>query len=242
MVMSYEVRGTSIGHLGVSDGTFNLEDIPDRLSLSMASLYLGNLDAFRLMDGGHSPNDGTLHTAALLALPRFVELLLETHDPNFREEEFDHMIPLALACHAKPMPWCKIANEESDFRTRQRETMRLLAATTSPGWRHRGKTVFHIALEHGVGTTKAMIEALKIHQDPERHEKYLYTDRGGKQYLPHEYVMEFVSGTETEKETLISCIAKVGFVPPPGEIPSSSPIVSDETEASALSEWWKFRG
>ena len=43
-----------------------------------AALYLGNLDAFRLLYDRRSRKDEMLYLALALALPRFVEWLLET--------------------------------------------------------------------------------------------------------------------------------------------------------------------
>lgn len=206
-VMSTEVLGPSLAVLGAKShlnvGDLAIDDLPDKLSLPLAALYLGNLDAFILLSEGFPPDDGALHTAAFLALPRFVKKLLDTHDPNLKEEEFGQRIPLALACEAKELPWCKIANAEADFRTRQRETMALLAPVSSPHWRHRGKTVLHIALENGPGATRALIQA-----DGNRRTKYTYTDRAGKQYDPREYVMHFIDGTDEEKADLIDCLVE----------------------------------
>jgi len=190
--------------------------IPGSLSLPLAALYLGNFEAFRLLHGGGqpAPNDGTLHLAAFLALPRFVAWLLQTHhDPDFQEEEFDHRIPLALACEVKPLPWCKIANEEADFGTRQRATMALLAPRTSPLWRSKGKTVLHIALENGVQATEAMLEALMAasrddDDDPEMYEEHVYIDKQGKSYLPHRYVAELLDVGAAEKAALIACLGE----------------------------------
>lgn len=211
-ILFYEIPGSSFGYL--ADPNISNEDlglVPDKLSLPLASLYLGNFDAFRRVNSRNTPNDGTLHTAAALALPKFVKWLLKTDDPNFKEEEFDQRIPLAVVCDAKPLSWCKIANKESDFRTRQKATMQLLAPGSSPKWRHRGKTVLHIALENGVETTSAMIEALNVGSDRDKHKKYRYTDKEGKHYSPHDYIMEFLDGTEAEKGALINCLVKGGF-------------------------------
>jgi hypothetical protein len=156
-----------------------------------------------------TPNDGMLHLAALLALPKFVKWLLQTHDPNYEVDELDSMVPLACVCASKPNPWCKIANEESDWKNRQKDTMHLLAGVTSSEWRHTGHrnmTILHFAMEHGLETAKAMVEALDIRHDPERDEKYLYMDRPGIEYSPQQYVMKVWDADEKEKEALISCL------------------------------------
>lgn len=208
------IPGPSFGYLGaypnVLKSGLSLFNVADELPLRLASLYLGNFDAFRLMKCGETPNDGMLHSAALMALPKFVNWLLDVHDPNHKAEEFENMIPLALVCASTPQPWCKIANEESDWRTRQKETMQLLAPRTSPKWRYRNKTVLHIALDHGLETTKAMVETLDIRHDPEIDEKYIYMDKDGIEYSPDQYVMKFLDDDE-EQKALILCLIEVGM-------------------------------
>lgn len=185
--------------------------VANELSLPVASLHLGNFDAFRLMACGETPNDGTLHTAAFLALPKFVAWLLKTHDPNRKAEEFDNLIPLAIVCATKPHPVCKIANEESDWQTRQKTTIRLLARGTDIRWRSKGRTVLHIALEEGPDVTKALVEALNIRYDPQKDEKYLYTDKDGIHYSPHVYVKKILDGKDQEKKELIKCLLDCGM-------------------------------
>ena len=209
-VLDYRVPGSTLGQLGAYPETFNKEssllDASVELPLREACLYLGNYEAFRLLKCTETPDDTTLHLAALMALPNFVKWLLDFHDPNYKAEEYDMMIPLALACESKPQPWCKIANEESDWKTRQKETMQLLASRTNLEWRHRNKTVLHIALENGLEATGAMVEALNFHNDPKREERYRYVDRDGITYSPHQYVMKFVDADEQEKQALVACL------------------------------------
>lgn len=191
-------------------GDDDIANLMDPLPLPWAAIHLGNFDAFALLTERLKASDdlffGLLHLAALLALPRFVAKLLETHDPNDKEEEFDHWIPLAMACQARDLPWNIIANAEDDFRTRQKETMTLLAGKTDCAWRHRGRTVLHIALESGLETTRALVEALDVRADPARHTKYNYVDRAGRSYSPAEYVAEFVGTTDAEKAPLMDCL------------------------------------
>jgi hypothetical protein len=178
----------------------------DELPLREASLYLGNFEAFGLLSAKITPNDGMLHLAALLALPTFVTWLLNFHDPNHKAEEFDNMVPLACVCASKPQPWCKIANEESDWKERQKDTMHLLAGVTSPKWRYRNMTILHWAMEHGLETAQAIIMALDIRHDPDRDQKYIYTDRDGIEYSPEQYVMKVLDADEADKNALIACL------------------------------------
>lgn len=186
-------------------------DPSNEFPLGEASLYLGNFDAFRLMNCGQTPNDTTLHNAAILALPKFVDWLLDIHDPDYKAEEFDNMIPLALACASKPQSWCKIANAEADWHVRQKETMHMLAPITNPKWRARGKTVLHIALDNGLDATKSLIDALDISNDPEKDEKYLYMDKEGIEYSPHQFVMKLMDIDEMEKKALYICLLEAGM-------------------------------
>lgn len=189
-----------------------LLDDEDSLPLVHAALFLGNADAFHLMGGGRDVDDGTLHNAALFALPRFVERLLRTHDPDCRLEEFDHMIPLALACSAKPHAWCAIANEEGTWEARQEETMRLLAVRTSPAWRYNHQTVLHVALGSGLAATRAMVKALDVAGDAQRDEKYLYRDKEGIELSPDQYVTRvLLDVSDEDKAALIGCLTKAGM-------------------------------
>jgi hypothetical protein len=43
-----------------------------------------------------------------------------------------------------------------------------------------------------------MLEALNIGVDPERHEKYLYVDKDGIQYLSDQYVLKVMHADEQE--------------------------------------------
>jgi hypothetical protein len=117
------IPGPSFGHLAaypkvlIHDSGFL--KVTNEITLRQPSICLGNLDAFRLMKHEETPNDGTLQDAAFLALPKFVRWLLDFHDPNYKAEDgYDHCIPRAIICTSNPHPWCKVANEESDWKTR----------------------------------------------------------------------------------------------------------------------------
>lgn len=214
-IVDYVIPGSSFGPLAAYPEMFNkdsaLLDPAQEYSISTASLFLGNFEAFCLMTPELTPNDGTLHLAALLALPKFVKWLLGTHEPDYKAEEFDNMVPLACACGSRPQPWCKIANEESDWMTRQKETMQLLAPRTSPEWRLRNMTILHWAMDNGLDTAKAMIEALEIYNDAEKDDKYLYEDRDGIEYSPQQYVMKDLGAGTMEKTALIKCLHSTGL-------------------------------
>ncbi|KAM5380064.1 hypothetical protein ACJZ2D_003711 [Fusarium nematophilum] len=180
-------------------------DEEDEISPREASLFLGNLDAFRLVTHGEADSE-TLHLAALLALPNFVRWLLETHDPNYASEAFDSMVPLALACSSQPFSCCKIANEEASWNVRLKETMELLAPKTRADWRLRQMSVLHFALEKGPVVTKAMVEALNISHGVDGYQRYMYTDRTGAQYTPSEYVSELLEIDFKEKRKILECL------------------------------------
>jgi ankyrin repeat protein len=216
-VLSYEIPGRSFEHLAISPAVSDpsSSDFTGRLPLHLAALFLGNFDAFRLVGGSRFPNDGLLHNAAFFALPEFVEWCLRTDDPNARDENFDGRIPLAVACDAKHMPCCKIGNER-DFRTRQRETMEKLAPRSDLKYREKHKTILHIALHSGPETTAAMLDALNVVSDSNKHTEYRYTDQEGRQYSPREYVMEIMGCEPEQKEALVACLSKAGFDAVPG--------------------------
>ncbi|KAF4994750.1 hypothetical protein FDECE_13023 [Fusarium decemcellulare] len=183
----------------------------DEMSPREAALFLGNLDAFKLISKNDLPNDGTLHLAALLALPDFVTWLLETHDPNFASEDYGFMVPLAMACFSKPFPWCSVANAEAAWGNRVKETMKILIPKTLSAWRYRQKLVLHLALENGPEVTKALIEALDVRHEADKEKTYLYTDKTGMHYSPCEYVRTFLEAGDKEKNKLVACLEKHGL-------------------------------
>lgn len=158
------------------------------LPLSDAALYLGNLKAYISLGGGKDVNNGSLHTAALLALPEFVRWLLQWHSADLEHEAFGMMIPLVVACRSEARPWCRVANAEGSFEKRRVKTMQLLARKTDLSWRNRRKTVLHFAIDEGPDALQAMLEALDVAHDTRRNERYLYTDREGIVYSLSYYI------------------------------------------------------
>ncbi|KAF4342810.1 hypothetical protein FBEOM_3218 [Fusarium beomiforme] len=182
----------------------------DEISPREASLFLGNLDAFKLLNKSILPDDGTLHLAALLALPDFTAWLLSTHEANYEEENFGFMVPLALTCYSKPFPWCKVANEEQEWFSRLEETMKILIPKTLSSWRYRQKLPLHLALENGKPVTMAMLNALDVRGIGNR-DKYLYTDKTGMHYSPCEYVETFVELEDEERRGLAKLLQEHGL-------------------------------
>ncbi|KAF2733343.1 hypothetical protein EJ04DRAFT_272997 [Polyplosphaeria fusca] len=188
------------------------DGLPSELPMRSACVMLGNFDAYRALNCEEIPNDGNLHTAALMALPSFIKWLLNFHDPNEKLPEFDQMIPLALACTPRTVPWCRVAMEEGDLATRRNECIKLLAPRTDTKWRYRNKTVLHIALENGLEVTKTMLEALGILHDAQRNDRYIYQDKSGIEYSPDEYVLKIMTEmSDREKITLVKCLRKNGI-------------------------------
>ncbi|KAI1035702.1 hypothetical protein LB504_005725 [Fusarium proliferatum] len=182
----------------------------DEIAPREASLFLGNLDAFKLLNSNMLPDDGTLHLAALLALPDFTDWLLSTHEPNYEEENFGFMVPLALTCYSKPFPWCKVANEEQEWFARLEETIKILIPKTLSSWRYRQKLPLHLALENGSQVTMAMLNVLNARGIGNR-DKYLYTDKTGMQYSPCEYVEVFVEVDDEDKMKLVKILQEHGL-------------------------------
>ncbi|KAF5661746.1 hypothetical protein FHETE_8281 [Fusarium heterosporum] len=181
----------------------------DEISPREASMFLGNLGAFKLLNTFDNPDDGTLHLAALLALPDFVTWLLQNHEPNYEEESFGFMVPLALTCYSKPFPWCKVASDEKKWLKRLEETMRILIPKTFSGWRYRRKHPLHLALDNGAEITETMLRAMDLKGDIWG--TYSYTDKTGKLYSPCEYVETFVEVKDKEKTRIAKCLQEHGL-------------------------------
>ncbi|KAG7418153.1 hypothetical protein Forpe1208_v004186 [Fusarium oxysporum f. sp. rapae] len=183
------IPGRSFSYLSQKPKTpdptkFMTQDLP----LSDAALYLGNLKAYISLGGGKDVNNGSLHTAALLALPEFVRWLLQWHSADLEHEAFGMMVPLVVACRSEARPWCRVANAEGTFEKRRVKTMQLLARKTDLSWRNRRKTVLHFAIDEGPDALQAMLEALDVAHDARRNERYLYTDREGIVYSLSYYI------------------------------------------------------
>ncbi|KAK4554001.1 hypothetical protein LTR86_008842 [Recurvomyces mirabilis] len=213
-ILASEIPGPSLEYLGAYPDVHPGEVSAEAVDICMASLFLGNLQAYRMTNDGTAIDDASLHLAALLALPNFVQWLLQTHDPNVKEEAWDFRIPLAVACSARPLACCKIANAEAGFETRQQETMRLLARRTDLTVRYKARTVLHLAMDDGLQTTKSMLTALRVHDDPLWRTKHTFTDNGGQQHTPEEYVKHVLEGSEAHKEELIACLKQAETLAP----------------------------
>lgn len=184
------------------------------LSMVSAAVYLGNFEGFHAIGGGEDRDDESLHLAAMLALPKFVEWLLKRHNANYKSEEFERMIPLALVCFAKYQPWCKIANEEDSFENRQLKTMKHLVPKTDLKWRHRNRTVLHFALENSLKTTQSMVKALDLANDSEKDEKYLYKDKDGIEHSPDMYLERLRTDLGgSDKAAMVSLLRAAGLKP-----------------------------
>ncbi|RYP46192.1 hypothetical protein DL768_007562 [Monosporascus sp. mg162] len=183
-----------------------------KLNLVVACLVSGNFKAFVevLSKCGDDHTEGALHFAAQLALPKFVGWLLHASkwDPNNGDlEDYNFLIPLAVACSAKRAPDCVIANTEGRWTHRQKVTMKLLASETDISWRnHNKQSVLHIALDNGPEVTKLMVEALNISHDPARDEKYLFEDRTGLFYSPDQYVRRILRLDLADQKLLLSAL------------------------------------
>ncbi|KAK2604003.1 hypothetical protein QQS21_003839 [Conoideocrella luteorostrata] len=184
----------SFSYLSQKPAEPNFEKIFDHdPRLGQAALYLGNFEAYSALRCGEDVDDESLHTAALLALPDFVQWLLKRHSADHPGENFEMMIPLALACYSKARPWCKVANANGKFEDRQKRTMKLLAQRTDLSWRRRQKTVLHFAIDNGPDILEAMLEALEVAKDAKRNDRYLYTDREGIVYSLSKYISSLLS-------------------------------------------------
>ncbi|KND91560.1 hypothetical protein TOPH_03806 [Tolypocladium ophioglossoides CBS 100239] len=201
-IITSVIPGRSFSYLSQKPKEPNSADMVNRdLPLGNAALYLGNFEAYRALRCGEDADDGSLHTAALLALPDFVQWLLKRHSADHPLEEFEMMIPLAVACRSKARPWCKVANADGTFEDRQKRTMKLLAQRTNLSWRNRRKTLLHFAIDNGSDTVKAMLKALEVAKDPKRNDRYLYTDREGIVYSLSKYISHLLDPENERSES-----------------------------------------
>uniref|UniRef100_A0A8H7K4M7 Uncharacterized protein n=1 Tax=Bionectria ochroleuca TaxID=29856 RepID=A0A8H7K4M7_BIOOC len=188
-------------------------DEADEIPLRLASLYLVNFEAYQVLETGLSSNDGTLHLAALLALPDFVGWLLQWHDPNHGSDDYGAMTPLALACSSQPDPWFEAATGDASWKSRLVETMKLLVPKTDRFWRHRERLVLHIAMENGYDTTDALLRGMEdtLEAQARGKTKHLYTDKAGQEYLPVEYLQTFIEAEEGDMLQLKGCLGRYGL-------------------------------
>jgi anion-transporting ArsA/GET3 family ATPase len=156
-----------------------------------------------------------LHSAAFLALPEFVQWLMDAgHDPNAISDEWGQpYIPLAIVCFSKLQPYCKAANHKSKFSSRQKTTMKILASRTNQDWQHNRQTVLHIALHQAPKITEAMVYALDIKHDKQRDDRYIYVDKDDVEYSPHMYVKHRMTISEKEKKALLKSLKKGNMKP-----------------------------
>ncbi|KAI1329727.1 hypothetical protein F5Y16DRAFT_408986 [Xylariaceae sp. FL0255] len=175
-ILKSKMLGTNLANLSSSVG---------EITLHQAAVFVGNFDAYRAMD-----------LDVTLAPPLFVQwfLLHSGDDPNRTDDEYDCLIPLALAV-ASPhqMPWFAM-----------KETIATLATDTNLKWRHGGLTVLHYAIESGPWMIEALIQGLGIYHDPQRHDRFMYKDKDGMFYSPDEYVKRVLKVDEVRKSSLLS--------------------------------------
>jgi protease II len=69
------------------------------------------------------------------------------------------------------------------------------------------KTIMHIALEAGPRVTEVMVKQLKLSNDAQCNDKYLYQAKEGVQYSLDEYVRRFTKDVNAkEKKVLLQCL------------------------------------
>ncbi|KAI0528343.1 hypothetical protein GGR58DRAFT_496274 [Xylaria digitata] len=175
------------------------------ISPTLATILLDNFDAFSVLEDFGERDDGSLHLAALLAQPKFIQPLIESgHDVNFPSEQYDFLIPLAVVCREIGV---KRPISGGDWHTRIRDTMRILAPLTDSSWRLGGKSILYYAIHSGFEITKALVDALQVYKDPKKNEKYLYLDPATEiYYSPTMYIELLLRTTEEEKLKLITCL------------------------------------
>lgn len=219
-VLKSKMLGTNFGHLAAYPDVHGNEPSPGEgaITLAQASVFVGGFEAYRAMDIHETPNDGNLHLAAQLALPLFVQWFLRdgSDDPSRGNTQFDCLTPLAAAVMSpRPMPWCRIANQESDWKVRMEQTIRLLYRDrrTDLRWNNGGLTVLHYAMKSGPWMVETLIRALDIKNEAQRNEIFLYKDNDGLLYSPCEYAQRVLKEDQTQKDLLLESLSLGEFTP-----------------------------
>ncbi|KAJ2984408.1 hypothetical protein NUW58_g6074 [Xylaria curta] len=212
-VLKSKMLGTTFGYLAAYPKMYDEKLSPSdgEINLGQASVFVGNFKAYEAMNIEETVDEGSLHSAAQLALPLFVQWFLRPNsdNPNRPDDKYDCLTPLALAVASpQPMPWCKIADQENDWKVRMRQTIALLAwdPRTDLAWRHGALTVLHYAIGSGPWMTEALIQILDIKNKPRRHDMFLYEDNDGLFYSPDEYVKRLLKIEKKQEKALLTSL------------------------------------
>ncbi|KAI1364762.1 hypothetical protein F5Y08DRAFT_202108 [Xylaria arbuscula] len=219
-ILKSKILGTTFGHLAAYPNVHGHEPSPDEgeITLAQASVFVGSFGAYRALNILETPNEGNLHLAAQLALPLFVQYFLRdgSDDPSRGVDRFDCLTPLAVAVMSPhPMPWCRIANQENDWKVRIKQTILLLSRDerTDLRWNNGGLTVLHYAMKSGPWMVEALIQALDIKNEAQRNDIFLYKDNDGLLYSPDEYVQRVLKEDRKQKELLLRSLSFGEFTP-----------------------------
>ncbi|KAI0862693.1 hypothetical protein F4860DRAFT_471478 [Xylaria cubensis] len=210
-VLKSKMLGTTFGYLAAYPKIYDerLSPSDGEINLGQASVFVGNFEAYRAMKIEETADEGNLHLAAQLALPLFVQWFLRPNsdNPNRPDDKYECLTPLALAVAShQPMPWCKIADQENDWKVRMKQTIALLVDRTDLKWRHGALTVLHYAIGSGPWMTTALIQALDIKNEPLRDDMFLYEDKDGLFYSPDEYVDKLLKVDKKQKADLLASL------------------------------------
>ncbi|KAI1742268.1 hypothetical protein F4680DRAFT_45195 [Xylaria scruposa] len=212
-VLKSKMLGTTFGYLAAYPRTYDerLSPSDGEVNLGQASIFVGNFEAYKAMKIEETTDEGNLHLAAQLALPLFVQWFLRPNsdNPNRPDDNYECLTPLALAVSShQPMPWCKIADQENDWKVRMKQTIALLVQDhrTDLTWCHGASTVLHYAIGSGPWMTMALIQALDIKNEPLRDDMFLYKDKDGLFYSPDEYVDKILKEDKKQKAALLASL------------------------------------
>ncbi|KAJ8131549.1 hypothetical protein O1611_g2075 [Lasiodiplodia mahajangana] len=210
--------GTRFGYVAAYPKKYDERWSPSdgEISLVQASVFAGNYEAYQAMGIDETVNEGNLHLAAQLALPLFVQWFLRPNadDPSRADDRFDCMTPLAVAVASpQPMPWCKIAEQENEWKVRRKQTIALLSQDprTDISWRHGARTVLHYAIDSGPWMVEALIQALDIKNEQSRNDMFLYADEDGLFYSPDQYVERLLTLDREQKALLLASLRLGNF-------------------------------
>jgi hypothetical protein len=166
------------------------------------------MSVYLLLENGAQCNDGSLHEAARLCQKGIVALLLErNHDPDYSCDIHDGRTALGELCSQAIL----ITGEQISAAI---ETMKMLVnAPTNLGFRARGKTILHLALENDrpFEVTKALLRFPEIYKDICTHsETFVYEDAQGRFMSPDVYAKLYCKCGGHFQSQLVDLLEKKG--------------------------------
>jgi hypothetical protein len=139
--------------------------------------------------GASSPDDGSLHMAALHVVPGICAILLVSgHNPNCPDIQTGRTALAELCFNGSHRHGPNL----DEWKSRVRETMEILVPVTNMMMKFDFKFVLHLALDNNNPNSTSIAESLlsvwKPWELPDRNDVYLVKDSHGTSYSPTKYV------------------------------------------------------